>query len=284
MKTYWGSEGIAPRILELGTRWRWVVSFTPRPLYLQSKSPWYPLDRRMDEPQNRSGRCGEEKNSQSPPGIEPYNSACPIDRWLRTVKWLLSRRPDQDVSYKRFGGVLYHFHNYRLSIRWWVKHKTSTKSRDPDPVHILTNYILQNQFNNIMLSLAPIQTADKVTVLCISIFRFFIWDWVPEALSLGIKRPGREADHSSPSSAEVKEWVELYLHSPNTPSWRGAQLKHSDNFTFTFLGLLICCCPRGFVQKLWAHFLLSHRGSMFSPFQYYWFHCPNSRRRDSSAV
>jgi hypothetical protein len=34
------------------------------------------------------------------------------------------------------------------------------------------------------------------------------------------------------SSAEVKEWMELYLHSPNTPSWRGAQLKHRDNFTF----------------------------------------------------
>jgi hypothetical protein len=26
--------------------------------------------------------------------------------------------------------------------------------------------------------------------------------------------------------------VELYLNSPNTPSWRGAQLKHRDNFTF----------------------------------------------------
>jgi hypothetical protein len=35
---------------------------------------------------------------------------------------------------------------------------------------------------------------------------------------------GREADHSPPSSAEVKEWVELYLHSPTTPSWRGAKL------------------------------------------------------------
>jgi hypothetical protein len=35
---------------------------------------------------------------------------------------------------------------------------------------------------------------------------------------------GREADHSPPSSAEVKEWVELYFHSPNTPSWRGAHL------------------------------------------------------------
>jgi hypothetical protein len=38
--------------------------------------------------------------------------------------------------------------------------------------------------------------------------------WVPGALSLGVKRSGREVDHSPPSSAEVKECVELYLHSP----------------------------------------------------------------------
>jgi hypothetical protein len=38
--------------------------------------------------------------------------------------------------------------------------------------------------------------------------------WAPGALSLGVKRPGREADHSPPTSAEVKECVELYLHSP----------------------------------------------------------------------
>jgi hypothetical protein len=37
-----------------------------------------------------------------------------------------------------------------------------------------------------------------------------------------------------PSSAEVKEWVELYLHSSNTPPRCGAQLKHRDNFTFAF--------------------------------------------------
>jgi hypothetical protein len=30
-------------------------------------------------------------------------------------------------------------------------------------------------------------------------------EWVPGALSLGVKRLGREADHSPPSSAEVKE-------------------------------------------------------------------------------
>jgi hypothetical protein len=44
---------------------------------------------------------------------------------------------------------------------------------------------------------------------------------------------GREADHSPPSSAEVKEWVEPYLHSPIRI--RGVVLgwgEHRDNFTF----------------------------------------------------
>jgi hypothetical protein len=54
---------------------------------------------------------------------------------------------------------------------------------------------------------------------------------VPGALSLGVKRPVSEANHTLPPSAEVKEWVELHLHSPNNPSWRRAQLKHRDNFT-----------------------------------------------------
>jgi len=40
MKTYWGSI-----LWPWGTRWRWVVSFTPRPLYRQGKTPWYSLDR-----------------------------------------------------------------------------------------------------------------------------------------------------------------------------------------------------------------------------------------------
>jgi hypothetical protein len=68
MKTYWGSGGIAPRILDLGTRWRWVVSFTFQPLCPQGKSLCYPLDRRLSGPQNHSGRGGEEKNSLPPTG------------------------------------------------------------------------------------------------------------------------------------------------------------------------------------------------------------------------
>jgi hypothetical protein len=71
MKTYRRSGCIAPCNLDLGTRWRWVVSFTPRPLYPQGKSPWYPLDGRLGGPQSRSRYGDEEKNSQSPPRIEP---------------------------------------------------------------------------------------------------------------------------------------------------------------------------------------------------------------------
>jgi hypothetical protein len=41
----------------------------------------------------------------------------------------------------------------------------------------------------------------------------------------GVKaRPGRDADHSPPSSAEVENEYELYLLSPQTPPWRVAGL------------------------------------------------------------
>jgi hypothetical protein len=38
--------------------------------------------------------------------------------------------------------------------------------------------------------------------------------WVPGALSARVKWPWREADHSAPTSAEVKKNVNLYIHSP----------------------------------------------------------------------
>jgi len=41
--------------------------------------------------------------------------------------------------------------------------------------------------------------------------------WVP-----GVKRPGREADHSLPSSAEVRKTWSYILQIPHTFSWSGA--------------------------------------------------------------
>jgi hypothetical protein len=56
--------------------------------------------------------------------------------------------------------------------------------------------------------------------------------WLLGALSPGIKRLGREADISPPSNAEVKECVELYLHSPQSVFMARCLVKYRDNFTF----------------------------------------------------
>jgi len=53
------SEGIAPHILNLGTRWKCVFSLTPRLHYLRGKNPRCPVDRGLRGPRNRSGRGGE---------------------------------------------------------------------------------------------------------------------------------------------------------------------------------------------------------------------------------
>jgi hypothetical protein len=62
---------------------------------------------------------------------------------------------------------------------------------------------------------------------------------VPGALSSGIKRPGPEADHSSPSNAEVKKRgaIPPLLHTFSCHSV--SQIKQRDNFTLTFTA-----CPR----------------------------------------
>jgi hypothetical protein len=57
----WVSGCIDPRFLDLGTSWRWVVSFTPRTLYLRRKSLRYPLEKRLGGPQNQSGQRREKK-------------------------------------------------------------------------------------------------------------------------------------------------------------------------------------------------------------------------------
>jgi len=91
---------------------------------------------------------------------------------------------------------------------------------------------------------------------------------------MGVKRPGREADHSPPSSANVKEWVELYLHSPNTPSWHGAQLKKEGtgatlSLPFTMNKQFYYFCTNYFkktARKQRAHSLMCSKKSGFSDF------------------
>jgi hypothetical protein len=64
--------------------------------------------------------------------------------------------------------------------------------------------------------------------------------WVSVAISPGIKRPGREADHSPPSSAEVKNACS-YTSTPPYVFMAWYFVKHRDSFTFTFTFVVFAC-------------------------------------------
>jgi hypothetical protein len=74
--------------------------------------------------------------------------------------------------------------------------------------------------------------------------------WVPGTFSLGIRWPGRDANHSPPVNAEVKnEWS--YTSSLPYVFMPWCIVKHRDSFTFTelyqvfpdeFIPLLILIC------------------------------------------
>jgi hypothetical protein len=58
-------------------------------LYPQGKSPCYPLDRRLGGPQSRSGRSGEEKNSQPRQESNPRTPIIqPVDQ--RYTDWAIT--------------------------------------------------------------------------------------------------------------------------------------------------------------------------------------------------
>jgi hypothetical protein len=64
----------------------------PRLLQPQGKSPWYPLDRRLGGPQSQSVCCGEEKNSQPTPGLEPQIIQPVAQRYSTELSWLLGKQ------------------------------------------------------------------------------------------------------------------------------------------------------------------------------------------------
>jgi hypothetical protein len=63
------------------------------------------------------------------------------------------------------------------------------------------------------------------------------------ALSLGIKRPGRAADHSPPFSDEVKNaWSYTSFPQYAFMAWCSVIEKHRDNFTFYCLHVNVIEC------------------------------------------
>jgi hypothetical protein len=64
-KAYWRTRGTFPVILYLGTRWRWVVKFTPLPLYPWERTP-VPTEQEVRSTPEAVQRVLEKRKSLAP--------------------------------------------------------------------------------------------------------------------------------------------------------------------------------------------------------------------------
>jgi len=92
------SGGIAPLILNLGTRWRWVVNFTPRQLYFREISR-YLLNKRLGCPPS----WRKQKNLLPIPGFE-----CHIVQPVAQSLYLLSYHGCRNLYTAQIHGVELH--------------------------------------------------------------------------------------------------------------------------------------------------------------------------------
>jgi hypothetical protein len=110
MKVY-GSGCIDPYFLDLGTSWRWVVSFTPLPLY-----SWYPSNRSLTEP--RAGLDGMEKWKFLTPSELDLG---PLGYQARRQSFYRRRYPDSWIH------QLCSFFKELISTNYWNIMKTVTR-------------------------------------------------------------------------------------------------------------------------------------------------------------
>jgi hypothetical protein len=96
-----GELWYSSNIIDLRTRWRWVVRFNPRPLYPQGKSRPYSLCRRLGGPQIRSGPCRPLSLAVNRTyGVQPETHRYPAKyglsrNWTALPLYLLLLRPAQ---------------------------------------------------------------------------------------------------------------------------------------------------------------------------------------------
>jgi hypothetical protein len=101
-----------------------------RPLYPQGNSSWYPVDRRLGGPQSRSGRGGEEKNSQSLPGFEPPFIQLAAQSYTTELSWLLFQNSILIISSATTSSfqILYRFFVYSTTLLSEISHEGVSKS------------------------------------------------------------------------------------------------------------------------------------------------------------
>jgi len=129
-----GNRGMAPLILKLGTRWKWVVNFTPRPHYsrvpIDLEAGWAP------EPDWTFRR----RKLLAPSEIQTPDP--PARRW-----WLYRLR---------YSGSIINNKTTKSDIKKWWRQKISAKSNNQNlEARIQSNNIYDTTFSHKQLTLIP---------------------------------------------------------------------------------------------------------------------------------
>jgi hypothetical protein len=108
MKTYGGVEAQRATTFDLGTRWSWVVSFTPQPLCPQGKSPGYLLHSRLaGAPEPIWSLRRREKS------LAPFGNRIPIPRLCTVVR-------SPPLYQMRYPTVLAYWNRKRAVLDFWT--------------------------------------------------------------------------------------------------------------------------------------------------------------------
>jgi hypothetical protein len=116
MKAYWRSGGtLTSALVEVSTQPH-APTILPR-----GKSPWYPLDRRLGGPQSRSGRGGEEKNSQPRRELNPRTPIVqPVA--LRYTDWaIMAHKPPSGAEVNKWSCTSTYPHVFMV---WQLRSET----------------------------------------------------------------------------------------------------------------------------------------------------------------
>jgi hypothetical protein len=218
------SEGIALQILNLGIRWRRVVSFMPGRFSPWERDPgtqWFGLIACLD------WTLWKIKQLLPLPGIEPQFSGC----WACSVVAI----PTRIVTRVWKKCLRRNFQHLYPSPNMAIKSRTaySTYGRDEKWIKKFFGKFWKGRSRDSVVGIATGCGLDDRGVgvrgpLGSNIFSTSSRpalgstqphiQWVPGTLSPGVRGQRREAGHSPVTSAEVKKmWI--YKSTPRTPSW-----------------------------------------------------------------
>jgi hypothetical protein len=128
MKMYGGADVQIHIYLTLAQVWRWMVSFTPRPLYPQRKNPWYPLYRRLHGSQVQCGLCGENSwpQTSTPQPCSQSLTECSIPAYVCTQ--LISIKESFCNSWIRASKNSFPRRTFRYHISYGIVHRKLIKA------------------------------------------------------------------------------------------------------------------------------------------------------------